>query len=218
MNLVLLGPPGSGKGTQAKRLQMSHHILQLSTGDMLRAEVATGTERGVRTKETIEGGHLVADALIIEMISERIRGEDAHRGFVLDGFPRTIPQAGALDEMLTRERMCLDRVIVIELDDDAIVERIVGRFTCDSCGAGYHEKFKKPEHEGVCDVCGGTRFSRRADDLPETARARIEHYHALTEPIIAHYEAKGVLSRVNGMADLDDVTRQLAEVLALSAG
>ena len=218
MNLVLLGPPGSGKGTQAKRLQMSHHILQLSTGDMLRAEVATGTERGVRTKETIEGGHLVADALIIEMISERIRGEDAHRGFVLDGFPRTIPQAGALDEMLTREGMCLDRVIVIELDDDAIVERIVGRFTCDSCGAGYHEKFKKPEHEGVCDVCGGTRFSRRADDLPETARARIEHYHALTEPIIAHYEAKGVLSRVNGMADLDDVTRQLAEVLALSAG
>ena len=218
MNLVLLGPPGSGKGTQAKRLQMSHHILQLSTGDMLRAEVATGTERGVRTKETIEGGHLVADALIIEMISEGIRGEDAHRGFVLDGFPRTIPQAGALDEMLTREGMCLDRVIVIELDDDAIVERIVGRFTCDSCGAGYHEKFKKPEHEGVCDVCGGTRFSRRADDLPETARARIEHYHALTEPIIAHYEAKGVLSRVNGMADLDDVTRQLAEVLALSAG
>ena len=218
MNLVLLGPPGSGKGTQAKRLQMSHHILQLSTGDMLRAEVATGTERGVRTKETIEGGHLVADALIIEMISERIRGEDAHRGFVLDGFPRTIPQAGALDEMLTREGMCLDRVIVIELDDEAIVERIVGRFTCDSCGAGYHEKFKKPEHEGVCDVCGGTRFSRRADDLPETARARIEHYHALTEPIIAHYEAKGVLSRVNGMADLDDVTRQLAEVLALSAG
>ena len=218
MNLVLLGPPGSGKGTQAKRLQMSHHILQLSTGDMLRAEVATGTERGVRTKETIEGGHLVADALIIEMISERIRGEDAHRGFVLDGFPRTIPQAGALDEMLTREGMCLDRVIVIELDDDAIVERIVGRFTCDSCGAGYHEKFKKSEHEGVCDVCGGTRFSRRADDLPETARARIEHYHALTEPIIAHYEAKGVLSRVNGMADLDDVTRQLAEVLALSAG
>ena len=218
MNLVLLGPPGSGKGTQAKRLQMSHHILQLSTGDMLRAEVATGTERGVRTKETIEGGHLVADALIIEMISERIRGEDAHRGFVLDGFPRTIPQAGALDEMLTREGMCLDRVIVIELDDDAIVERIVGRFTCDSCGAGYHEKFKKPEHEGVCDVCGGTRFSRRADDLPETARARIEHYYALTEPIIAHYEAKGVLSRVNGMADLDDVTRQLAEVLALSAG
>ena len=218
MNLVLLGPPGSGKGTQAKRLQMSHHILQLSTGDMLRAEVATGTERGVRTKETIEGGHLVADALIIEMISERIRGEDAHRGFVLDGFPRTIPQAGALDETLTREGMCLDRVIVIELDDDAIVERIVGRFTCDSCGAGYHEKFKKLEHEGVCDVCGGTRFSRRADDLPETARARIEHYHALTEPIIAHYEAKGVLSRVNGMADLDDVTRQLAEVLALSAG
>ena len=218
MNLVLLGPPGSGKGTQAKRLQMSHHILQLSTGDMLRAEVASGTERGIRTKETIEGGHLVADALIIEMISERIRGEDAHRGFVLDGFPRTIPQAGALDEMLTREGMCLDRVIVIELDDDAIVERIVGRFTCDSCGAGYHEKFKKPEHEGVCDVCGGTRFSRRADDLPETARARIEHYHALTEPIIAHYEAKGVLSRVNGMADLDDVTRQLAEVLALSAG
>ena len=218
MNLVLLGPPGSGKGTQAKQLQMSHHILQLSTGDMLRAEVASGTERGIRTKETIEGGHLVADALIIEMISERIRGEDAHRGFVLDGFPRTIPQAGALDEMLTRERMCLDRVIVIELDDDAIVERIVGRFTCDSCGAGYHEKFKKPEHEGVCDVCGGTRFSRRADDLPETARARIEHYHALTEPIIAHYEAKGVLSRVNGMADLDDVTRQLAEVLAISAG
>jgi adenylate kinase len=218
MNLVLLGPPGSGKGTQAKRLQMSHHILQLSTGDMLRAEVASGTERGIRTKETIEGGHLVADALIIEMISERIRGEDAHRGFILDGFPRTIPQAGALDEMLTREGMCLDRVIVIELDDDAIVERIVGRFTCDSCGAGYHEKFKKPEHEGVCDVCGGTRFSRRADDLPETARARIEHYHALTEPIIAHYEAKGVLSRVNGLADLDNVTGQLAEVLALSAG
>lgn len=218
MNLVLLGPPGSGKGTQAKRLQMSHHILQLSTGDMLRAEVASGTERGIRTKETIEGGHLVADALIIEMISERIRGEDAHRGFILDGFPRTIPQAGALDEMLTREGMCLDRVIVIELDDDAIVERIVGRFTCDSCGAGYHEKFKKPEHEGVCDVCGGTRFSRRTDDLPETARARIEHYHALTEPIIAHYEAKGVLSRVNGLADLDNVTGQLAEVLALSAG
>jgi adenylate kinase len=218
MNLVLLGPPGSGKGTQAKRLQKSHHILQLSTGDMLRAEVASRTERGIRTKEAIEGGHLVPDALIIEMISERIRGEDAHRGFVLDGFPRTIPQAGALDEMLAREGMCLDRVIVIELDDDAIVERIVGRFTCESCGSGYHDEFKKPEHEGVCDVCGGTRFSRRADDLPETVRARIEEYHALTEPIIAHYEAKGVLSSVNGMADLDDVTRQLAEALGLSAG
>ena len=218
MNLVLLGPPGSGKGTQAKRLQDSHHILQLSTGDMLRAEVASGTERGIRTKEKIESGHLVPDALIIEMISERIRGEDARRGFVLDGFPRTIPQARALDEMLAREGMHLDRVIVIELDDDAIVERIVGRFSCENCGAGYHDKFKKPKLEGVCDVCGGTRFSRRADDHPETVRARIEEYHAQTEPIIAHYETKDLLSRVNGMADLDDVTRQLAEVLSLSVG
>lgn len=218
MNLVLLGPPGSGKGTQAKRLQALHHILQLSTGDMLRAEVASGTERGLRTKETIEGGHLVADAIIIEMISDRIRGEDARRGFILDGFPRTIPQARALDEMLVREEMHLDRVIVIDLDDDAIVERIVGRFTCESCGAGYHDAFKKPKIEGVCDVCGGTRFSRRADDLPQTVRARIEEYHALTEPIIAHYETKSLLSRVNGMADLDDVTRQLEDVLAFSVG
>ena len=218
MNLVLLGPPGSGKGTQAKRLQASHHILQLSTGDMLRAEVASGTERGLRTKETIEGGHLVADAIIIEMISDRIRGEDARRGFILDGFPRTIPQARALDEMLVREEMHLDRVVVIDLDDDAIVERIVGRFTCESCGAGYHDTFKKPKIEGACDACGGTRFSRRADDLPQTVRARIEEYHALTEPIIAHYEAKSLLNRVIGMADLDDVTRQLEDVLAFSAG
>jgi adenylate kinase len=218
MNLVLLGPPGSGKGTQAKRLQASHHILQLSTGDMLRAEVASGTERGLRTKETIEGGHLVADAIIIEMISDRIRGEDARRGFILDGFPRTIPQARALDEMLVREEMHLDRVVVIDLDDDAIVERIVGRFTCESCGAGYHDTFKKPKIEGACDACGGTRFSRRADDLPQTVRARIEEYHALTEPIIAHYEAKSLLNRVIGMADLDDVTRQLEDVLAFSVG
>ena len=214
MNVILLGPPGAGKGTQAKRLEDRYALAQLSTGDMLRALVAGGSPLGKQAKEIMEAGKLMPDALMIVMIAERITKPDCANGFILDGFPRTVPQAGALDGMLEEKGLKLDHVIEMAVDDAALVERITGRFTCAGCGAGYHEKFQRPEVEGVCDVCGATEFVRRADDNAETVKARLAAYHEQTAPILPYYRSRGVLKRVDGMAGIDEVTRQIEALLA----
>lgn len=213
MILILLGPPGAGKGTQAKRLEAQYGIVQLATGDMLRAAVAAGTEVGRKAKAIMEAGQLVPDAIVIGIIEDRIGQPDCRNGFVLDGFPRTVAQAEALDDMLARKGLRLDHVIELKVDDEALIERISGRFTCAKCGEGYHDKFKRPRTEGVCDVCGGTEFVRRSDDKAETVRARLQAYHAQTAPILPYYREKGLLAQVDGMADIDEVTRQIRAVL-----
>jgi len=213
MNLILLGPPGAGKGTQAKRIQDAYGIVQLSTGDMLRAEVASGSELGAKAKGIMESGGLVSDDIIIEMISKRIDEPDCSKGFILDGFPRTTPQAEALDGMLGDKGLKIDHVIELAVDDEAMVTRITGRYTCAECGAGYHDEFQKPTEDGVCDKCGGTEFTRRADDNEETVRSRLAAYHEQTAPIITYYDGKGALNSVDGMADIDAVTAQLKELM-----
>ncbi len=211
MNLILLGAPGAGKGTQAKRIAEAFGVVQLSTGDMLRAEVHSGTAIGRQADEIMKAGRLVPDEMIIALIDSRLDREDCRRGFILDGFPRTLPQAIALDEMLAKRHLELDGVISIEVDDEAMVERISGRFTCAKCGEGYHDRFKRPKVDGVCDVCGSTEFTRRADDNAETVRQRLKAYHSQTKPIIAYYDARGLVRRVDGMRPIDEVT---AEILA----
>ena len=213
MNIILLGAPGAGKGTQAKRLEARYQMVQLSTGDMLRAAVTSGSEVGRQAKEIMDAGELVPDDLVIRMISQRIDEPDCAKGFLLDGFPRTTAQAEALDAMLAEKGLKLDAVVQIRVDEEALVERITGRFTCAKCGAGYHDKFQRPESEGVCDNCGGTDFVRRDDDNEETVRNRMAAYRAQTAPILPHYEAQGVLLGVDGMADIDEVTEQLYKVL-----
>lgn len=213
MNLILFGPPGAGKGTQAKRLQETHGIVQLSTGDMLRAEVDSGSELGLRAKEIMEAGQLVPDEMIIAMISSRIDQEDCKDGFILDGFPRTKPQAESLDSMLTEKGLDIDHVIEIKVDDDAMVKRIAGRFSCAVCGAGYHDEFQKPEKDGICNQCGGTEFTRRADDNAEAVTARLQAYHDQTSPIFSYYKEKGLMEKVDGMAKIDAVTEQMNALL-----
>jgi adenylate kinase len=213
MNLVLLGPPGAGKGTQAKRLQDLRGLVQLSTGDMLRAAVAAGSELGRQAGEIMERGELVPDALVVGLIAERMDAEKNGAGFILDGFPRTIGQAEALDALLQSRGEQVDRVVVIDVDDDALVARITGRFTCAGCGEGYHELFKKPKVEGVCDVCGGTKFTRRKDDTEEVVRERLKAYHAQTEPLIGYYKAQGKVKAVDGMADIETVQKEIDQAL-----
>jgi adenylate kinase len=213
MNLVLLGPPGAGKGTQAKRLQDLRRLVQLSTGDMLRAAVAAGSELGREAGQIMERGELVPDALVIGLINEQMDVGKGGAGFILDGFPRTIPQAEALDALLQSRGEQVDKVVVIKVDDDALVARITGRFTCASCGEGYHELFKKPKVEGVCDKCGGTEFSRRKDDTEAVVRERLKAYHALTEPLVVYYKAQGKVRAVDGMADIETVQMEIDQAL-----
>lgn len=214
MNLILLGPPGAGKGTQARMLAESGGLVQLSTGDMLRAAVAAGTDIGAQAKETMERGELVSDNIVIGIISERIEEPDCAGGFLLDGFPRTVAQAEALDEILTRKNKTLDAVIEIRADDEKMVERITGRFTCAECGEGYHDTFRRPVTDGICDKCGGSEFSRRKDDNQETVRSRLRAYHAQTEPLVGYYGGNGRLKSVDGMLDIKSVNRQIEEALA----
>lgn len=212
MNIVLLGPPGAGKGTQAKRLQTKNNMVQLSTGDMLREVVATGSELGQEAKRVMDAGQLMPDALMIQLISERI-DRDCGDGFILDGFPRTVPQAESLDRMLAEKGLKLDVVIEMKVDEEALIARIIGRYSCDACGAGYHDEFQQPKVAGVCDSCGGTEFVRRADDNEETVRARMEAYRRQTEPILPHYSDKGVLRRVDGMASIEEIADEIQAVL-----
>lgn len=215
MNLILLGPPGAGKGTQAQILESKHGLVQLSTGDMLRALVKSGSPLGQQAQEIMSAGKLMPDDLMVQMISDRIDQPDCKQGFILDGFPRTTPQAEALDTMLATKGLKLDLVIEMKVDDAALVERICGRYSCAQCGAGYHDTFQKPKTAGVCDTCGGTEFKRRADDNAETVKTRLEQYHAQTAPILPYYQSKGVLKGVDGMADIGEVTQQIADLLAV---
>jgi adenylate kinase len=213
VNIILLGPPGAGKGTQAELLVVNRGMVQLSTGDMLRAEKNAGTELGNRIKAVMDAGELVSDEIVSSLIDENLKRLRPDQGVIFDGYPRTAAQAQALDELLAANGRKLDRVIELEVDEDALVERIVGRYTCAKCGAGYHDKFKQPKVAGTCDVCGSHEFKRRADDNEETVRTRMAEYRGKTAPIIPIYEARGILLRVDGMADIDQVSAAVAAAL-----
>lgn len=213
MNIILLGPPGAGKGTQASRLEAEHGMVQLSTGDMLRAAVKAGTPIGLKAKAVMEAGELVSDDIVSGIIGDRLDELGAGTGVIFDGYPRTAAQAESLDEILADRGRSLDHVIELAVDEDALVERITGRFTCAACGEGYHDTFKLPVRQGVCDKCGGTEFKRRPDDNEETVRTRMAEYRAKTAPILPIYEARGIVSRVDGMADMHDVTAAIAGIL-----
>ncbi|GAB6051384.1 adenylate kinase [Magnetospira thiophila] len=213
MNVIFLGPPGAGKGTQAKILEESYGMVQLSTGDMLRAEVAAGSDLGKQAKAVMESGGLVSDELVIGIIANRIDADDCKGGFMLDGFPRTVPQAEALDKMLVEKGFKLDHVLELQVDDEPLIGRITGRFTCGDCGEGYHDMFKKPAKDGVCDKCGSTNMKRRADDNEQTVRARLQAYHDQTAPIVGHYGKQGLVRPVNGNTAIGEVTNQLKKIL-----
>ena len=213
MNIVLLGPPGSGKGTQAKRLEERRHLPQLATGDMLRAATASGSALGARVKAIMDKGDLVPDDVMIEMIRQRTAKPDCAGGFILDGFPRTAPQAEALDRMLAERGLALDHVIEIEVDEAALIDRLSGRFTCRSCGASYHDRYNRPRTEGVCDACGGRDFVRRPDDEPEAIKTRFAVYRRQTAPILPYYQARSLLRRVDGNREIDAVTAAIAKIL-----
>ena len=214
MNIILLGPPGAGKGTQSARLVEHHGMRQLSTGDMLRGAVKAQTPIGIKAKKIMDAGELVSDEIVSALIDAELEAMGDDVGAIFDGYPRTAAQAEQLDGILGKHGRSLDHVIELEVDVDALVERITGRFTCAECGAGYHDTFKQPEVEGVCDKCGSTEFKRRPDDNEETVRKRMDVYRAETAPILPHYEQRGIVSRVDGMADIDEVTTAIEKVLA----
>ncbi len=213
MNIILLGPPGAGKGTQARILMDRMGLVQLSTGDLLRAAVAAGTEVGRKAKALMEAGQLVPDEIVIGIVSDRLDEPDVKAGLIFDGFPRTVAQAKALDRLLVEKGLRLDAVVSMEVDDDLLVDRVSGRFTCAKCGEGYHDLYKRPRRDGICDKCGATEFRRRADDNAETVRARLVAYHADTAPLIDYYKGAGKLRTVDGMAEIDAVAREISAAL-----
>ncbi len=216
--LILLGPPGAGKGTQARMLEEKFGLVQLSTGDLLRAAVAAGTEAGQRAKAVMEAGGLVSDDIVIAILRDRMAEPDCAGGVILDGFPRTTVQAAALDELLASNGQRIDAAISLEVEDAAMVTRISGRYTCGSCGEGYHDTFKQPEQSGMCDKCGGTEFKRRADDNAETVASRLAAYHAQTAPLIAYYDEQGVLQRIDAMGGIEEIAQGLATIVQGAMG
>ncbi len=218
MILVLLGPPGAGKGTQARRLTEGRGLPHLSTGDMLRAEIAGGGELGRQAAAVTEAGRLMPDEIMVGIISRRIDVLDCAGGFILDGFPRTTAQAEALDALLASKGKALDAVVLLQVDGEALVERISGRFTCGKCGEGYHDRFKQPVEAGRCDICGASDFKRRPDDSADTVRERLRVYRGQTAPILPYYETRGLLRRVDGMAEIGEVALQIDVALGGEAG
>jgi adenylate kinase len=213
MNIILLGPPGAGKGTQASRLVEERDMVQLSTGDMLRAAVAAGTEVGRKAQAVMAAGELVSDEIVDKILSDRLDQPDIAKGFILDGYPRTAVQADSLDRLLGQKGLHLDHVVELDVDEDALVERIAGRFSCARCNTPYHDSFKQPVAAGVCDVCGATEFKRRADDNEEAVRTRMAEYRAKTAPILPHYEAQGIVRQVDGMAAIGAVSKAIDAIL-----
>ncbi|MFZ4125813.1 MAG: adenylate kinase [Rickettsiales bacterium] len=213
MNIILLGPPGAGKGTQSDFLRDTYHLTKLATGDMLRAAVAAGTELGKKAKAVMDAGALVSDDIMIGIIRDAISEKNCPKGFILDGFPRTVAQAEALDAMLASEGKKLDHVIELKVNDAEMVARISGRYSCGKCGAGYHDLFKQPVKVAVCDSCGSTEFKRRDDDRAETVAKRLEAYHAQTAPLLPYYAKLGALKSLDGMAAIDDVTASLKALI-----
>ena len=213
MNIILLGPPGAGKGTQAQKLVEERGMVQLSTGDMLRAAVAAKTPVGLLAKAVMDAGDLVSDEIVTGILSDRLDQDDVRRGFILDGYPRTTAQAESLERLLADKHMHLDYVIEMVVDEEALVDRITGRFSCASCGTGYHDRYKRPKVEGVCDVCGATEFKRRPDDNEQAVRTRMAEYRAKTAPILPFYEARGLVRRVDGMAPIPEVGAGIDRIL-----
>lgn len=211
--LILLGPPGAGKGTQARMLEDKFGLIQLSTGDLLRAAVGAGTPAGLAAKAVMEAGGLVSDEIVLAILRDRMAAADVKAGVILDGFPRTAGQAAALDDLLAHAGQKVTAAISLEVDDEAMIARVAGRYTCAKCGEGYHDQFKQPASAGCCDKCGGTEFKRRADDNAETARARLEAYHAQTAPLIAHYRQLGVLETIDAMGDIDEIASGLGAIV-----
>ncbi|WP_072506338.1 adenylate kinase [Phaeobacter porticola] len=214
--LILLGPPGAGKGTQARKLEQGFGLVQLSTGDLLRAAVAAGTPAGLTAKAVMEAGELVSDEIVINILRDRLAEPDCAKGVILDGFPRTTVQAEALDRLLAESGQQINAAVSLEVDDAAMVARVAGRYTCGGCGEGYHDQFKQPRVAGTCDRCGSTEMTRRADDNAETVGSRLAAYHAQTAPLISYYDGKGVLQRVDAMGEIDHIATSLQKVVSVA--